>query len=121
MDWLNYTGFSVDVCVALFNVPLGNKDVVMPNPLMEEESLCVYYCDDERLSGSTKHWKYVKYLKCAAQNIDILIDCFTGQSFDLLGGSWQFKAAKVSRPSAGNLKDWLCKTSTTIFYIFHIP
>ncbi len=32
-DWLNYTGFPGDVCVAFFNVPPGNKDAVTPNPL----------------------------------------------------------------------------------------
>ncbi len=31
-DWLNYTGFPGDMCVAFFNVPPGNKDAVMPNP-----------------------------------------------------------------------------------------
>ncbi len=35
-DWLNYTGFSRDVCVACFNVP-GNKNAVAPNPLMKEK------------------------------------------------------------------------------------
>ncbi len=37
-DWLNYTGFPGDVYVTFFNVPPGNKDAVMPNPLMKEES-----------------------------------------------------------------------------------
>ncbi len=55
-DWLNYTGFPGDVCVAFFNVPPGNKDAVTPNPLMKEESCRVYKCDDARLSGSTKRW-----------------------------------------------------------------
>ncbi len=32
-DWLNYTGFPGDVCVAFFNVPPGNKDAMTPNPL----------------------------------------------------------------------------------------
>ncbi len=31
-DWLNYTGFLWDVCVAFFNVPPGNKDAVTQNP-----------------------------------------------------------------------------------------
>ncbi len=31
-DWLNYTGFPGDVCVTFFNIPLGNKDAVAPNP-----------------------------------------------------------------------------------------
>ncbi len=55
-DWLNYTGFPGDVCVAFFNVPPGNKDAVTPNPLTKEESRCVYSCDDKRLSGSKKRW-----------------------------------------------------------------
>ncbi len=37
-DWLNYTWFPEDVCVAFFNVPPGNKDAVAPNPLTIEES-----------------------------------------------------------------------------------
>ncbi len=53
-DWLNYTGFLGDVCVAFLNVLPGNKDAVTPNPLAKEESCRVYNCDDERLSGSTK-------------------------------------------------------------------
>ncbi len=55
-DWLNYTGFPGDVCVAFFNVPPGNKDAVMPNPLTKEESHRVYNIDDKRLSGSNKRW-----------------------------------------------------------------
>ncbi len=55
-DWLNYTGFPGDVCVAFFNVPPGNKDTVAPNPLTKEESRCVYNCEDKRLSGSNKRW-----------------------------------------------------------------
>ncbi len=57
-DWLNYTGFPGDVCErrTFFNVPPGNKDAVTPNPLTKEESRRVYNCDDERLSGSAKHW-----------------------------------------------------------------
>ncbi len=50
-DWLNYTGFLGDVCVAFFNVPPGNKDAVTPNPLAKEESRRVYKYDGERLSG----------------------------------------------------------------------
>ncbi len=55
-DWLNYTGFLGDVYVAFCNFLPGNKDAVMLNPLIEEESRHVYNCDDERLSGSTKCW-----------------------------------------------------------------
>ncbi len=28
-DWLNYTGFLGDVCVAFFNVQPGNKDAIV--------------------------------------------------------------------------------------------
>ncbi len=55
-DLLNYTGFPGDVCVAFFNVPPGNKEAVMPNPLTKEEGHRVFNCDDECLSGSTKWW-----------------------------------------------------------------
>ncbi len=49
-DWLDYTGFPGDVCVAFFNVPPGNKGALVPNPLPKEESRRVYNFDDRRLS-----------------------------------------------------------------------
>ncbi len=55
-DWLNYTGFPGDLCVAFFNVLPGNKDAVTPNSLVKEESRRVYKCDGECSSGSTKCW-----------------------------------------------------------------
>ncbi len=55
-DWLNYTGFLEDVCVAFFNVSAGNKEAVTPNPLAKEESFRVHKCEGERLSESTKRW-----------------------------------------------------------------
>ncbi len=55
-DWLNYTGFQGDVCVAFFNVPPGNKDAVAPNPLTKKESHWVYKCDRKGLLRSTKCW-----------------------------------------------------------------
>ncbi len=48
LNWLDYTGFLGDVCVAFFNVLPGN-DAVMPNPLTKEESCRVYNCDDKHL------------------------------------------------------------------------
>ncbi len=45
------------MCVS-FNVPPGNKDAVMPNPLTKEESRNFYTCDSERLSRSTKRWSF---------------------------------------------------------------
>ncbi len=51
-DLLNYTGFLGDVYVAFFNVTLGNKEAITPNPLTKEEGHRVYNCDDECLSGS---------------------------------------------------------------------
>ncbi len=59
-DWLNYTGFPGDVCVACFNVLSGNKDAVTPNSRIEEESRRVYKCDDKCLSGSTKRYEIFK-------------------------------------------------------------
>ncbi len=44
---LDNTGFPGDVRVAFFNIPLGNKDVVVPNPLTKEESCRVYNCEDQ--------------------------------------------------------------------------
>ncbi len=62
-DWLNYTGFPGDACVAFFNVLPRNKNAVTSSPLTKEESRRVYNCDDERLSGSTKHWKVCEIFK----------------------------------------------------------
>ncbi len=55
LDWLNYTGFPVYVCVVFLNIPPGNKEAVMPNPLTKEESRHVYNCDDKCLSESNKY------------------------------------------------------------------
>ncbi len=41
-DWLNYTGFPEEACVAFFNIPPGSKDAVAPNPLTKEEGRRVY-------------------------------------------------------------------------------
>ncbi len=43
-NWLNYTGFPGDACIAFFNVPLWNKDAVTLNPLTKKESRRVYNC-----------------------------------------------------------------------------
>ncbi len=51
-DWLNYTGFPGDVCVAF---RLETKMPWHQTP-HKEESRRVYNCDDVRLSGSTKRW-----------------------------------------------------------------
>ncbi len=50
-DWLDYTGFPGDVCVALFNVLPGNQVAVAPNPLTKEKSCRVYNCDNRCLSA----------------------------------------------------------------------
>ncbi len=77
-NWLDYTGFPGDVCVAFFNALLGNKFAVVPNPLTKEESRRVYKCNDRRLSGSTKRefQKYVKYLKIAAYSLSNIPESF---------------------------------------------
>ncbi len=50
-DWLDYTGFLGDVCVAFFNVLPGNKNSVAPNPLTKEKShnlqLTTSTCQDQ--------------------------------------------------------------------------
>ncbi len=38
-DWLNYTGFPGDLCVAFFNIPPGNKDAVAPNPSRKKKAI----------------------------------------------------------------------------------
>ncbi len=38
-DWLNYTGFPGDMCVAFFNVPPENKDAVAPNPSRKKKAV----------------------------------------------------------------------------------
>ncbi len=57
-DWLNYTGFPGDVCVAFFIVPPGNKDAMAPNPLTKEESRCLQLttsaCQDQLNAAFSK-------------------------------------------------------------------
>ncbi len=38
-DWLNYTGFPGDVCLAFFNVSPENKDAVEPNPSRKKKAV----------------------------------------------------------------------------------
>ncbi len=38
-DWLNYTGFPGDVCVAFFNVLPGNKDAVAQTPSRKKKAI----------------------------------------------------------------------------------
>ncbi len=68
-----------ETCVAFFNVPLGNKDAVAPNPLTKEESHRVYNCDDEHLSGSTKRWIFLK-----------VCEIFKVRSIESLKYVWEF-------------------------------
>ncbi len=65
-DWLNYTGFPGDVCVAFFNVLPGNKDAVTLNPLTKEESRQLGRRALIRINYTLDFQKYVKYLKFAA-------------------------------------------------------
>ncbi len=44
-DWLNYTGFPGDLCVAFFNVPSGNKKYHGAKPPRERRKRRVYKCD----------------------------------------------------------------------------
>jgi len=55
--WLNSIGFPGDVPVTFW---YENKDAMMPNPLMEKASRRIYNCDNERFSGSTKCWIFLK-------------------------------------------------------------
>ncbi len=71
-DWLNYTGFPGDVCVAFFNVPPGNKDAVTPNPLAKEESHRDYKYDDEHLSGRLNAGFLKVYTIFKVRNIESL-------------------------------------------------
>ncbi len=62
-DWLNYTGFPGDVCVAFFSVPPGNKDAVTPSR-KKKAVVFTTVTTDEMLEFQ----KYVKYLKLVALN-----------------------------------------------------
>jgi len=42
-DWLDYTGFPWDVCVAFFNVSPGNKDDVAPKPSWKPSCLQMWW------------------------------------------------------------------------------
>ncbi len=63
-DWLDYTGFPGDVCVAFFNVLPGNKNAVAPNPLTKEERRRVNIskvCDIESLKYVQEFYTQVCY------------------------------------------------------------
>ncbi len=68
-DWLNYTGFSRDVCVACFNVP-GNKNAVRQTLLKEkkERKTAMFTTDTSACQDqlNAEFQKYVKNVKFAA-------------------------------------------------------
>ncbi len=53
-DWLDYTGFPGDVCVAFFNIPPGNKDAVMPNPIIVFTTVTMSAYQDQLNVGFSK-------------------------------------------------------------------
>ncbi len=63
-DWLNYTGFPGDVCIAFFNVLPENKEAVAPNPLTKEAVMFTNVTANT-YQGQLDFQKYVKYLKLA--------------------------------------------------------
>ncbi len=100
-DWLNYTGFPGDVCVVFFNVPPGNKDAVMPNPLTKEESRRVYKCDGERLSGSTKCWtgsEWVLYSVCDRSQVSVWL---VTAVCDQCNGWWEMQSGVMCNSLCG--------------------
>ncbi len=64
LDWLNYTRFPLDVCVAFFNVPPGNKDTVTPNPLTKNKAVVFTNMMANAYQGQLMldFQKYVKYI-----------------------------------------------------------
>ncbi len=115
-DWLNYTGFPGDVCVAFFNVPPRNKNAVAPNPLTK-------VCEIFKVHGieSLKYvrefhtpvcllwWHFHAPKRDAERNELWLVVWHVGQTN--MGGPWPIKPAIYSRPSAVSLKIWLRETN----------
>ncbi len=71
-DWLNYTGFPGDVCVAFFNVPPGNKyAVTLKPPHKRRKPSCLQLtasaCQDQLNTGFTKVCE-----KCKVRGIESL-------------------------------------------------
>ncbi len=73
-DWLDYTGFLGDVCVAFFNVPAGNKVAVAPNPSQKKKAIVftIVMTDayqDELNAGVSKVCEKCKVCDFAAYNL----------------------------------------------------
>ncbi len=138
-DWLNYTIFPGDVCVAFFNVPPGNKDAVTPNPLTKKKALVfttvtISPYQDQLKAGFSKICKFCPRVlhtglllwghfhtpkHDTAQNETWLVALPVSHIDSSLGCAWPFKAAKVPRPSAVSLKVWLHKTNQILIRMFH--
>ncbi len=127
-DWLNYTEFPGDVCVAFLNVPPGNKNAVAPNPLTKlttsacQDQLNAEFskvCENFKVRGIESYprvlhtglllWQHFHAPKHDCGTKRNVIGCFTCQSYGLLGGPWP---SKVPRPSAVSLKVWISETSS---------
>ncbi len=146
-DWLNYTGFPGDVCVAFFNVQPGNKNSVAPNQEKSQKKKVGVFTtvttsayQDQLIAGVSKtcekckvhgieSFKYVREFYtpvCYCDNISTPLNMTRHktkcgcQSYGLSGVPWPFKVAKVPRPSAVSLKVWLHETSTPLLEVFSI-
>ncbi len=96
------------MCVT-FNVPPGNKEAMIPNPLTKEESRRFYNCDDERLLGSTKCW--IRWI-LSEWTKRTVIGCLTCQSNGIMVGPWPMNQWKLPwipdlHPSDYARYDWL--------------
>ncbi len=70
-DWLNYTGFLGDVCVAFFSVPAGNKDAKPPNERRKPSCLQMW-------RWTLDFQKYLKYLKiCGIESLKYIREFHT--------------------------------------------
>ncbi len=116
-DWLNYTGFTGDVCIAFFNVPPENKDAVAPNPLTKEESRCVYKCDGEHFSGSTKRWSFFSkaceiFKVCGIKSLKYILEfhtlvCYCGDISTPQTWCWKWVTSNTWPPFVYTFMFWV--------------
>ncbi len=138
-DWWNYRGFPRDVCVALYNVPPGNKYAVIPNPSWKKKAVVFTNVTANAYQGqlnarfskvcetfkvrSLESLKYIREFHtpvCYCGNIpntgtwrwtkQTVIGCLTCRSNGLMSGPWSINTAIYSRSSVVSLKVWIRET-----------
>ncbi len=89
-DCLDYTGFPGDECVVFFNIPLGNKNAVMPNlpherrkpPCLQLMTSAGHACLDQLNAGFSKVCEKNKI--CGIESLKYVWEFYTWRHFHSL-------------------------------------